>query len=147
MSNYLTKLLFKVLKAYNVSVTYRTIEREVNTHPKYPSMQCISDALDGWKVKNVVMNLTVEKLHALDVPVIAHLKKGELIIPNTALLCQICVICRSVSTATNCSQIDLLARKAMWEHGVNYGHGTGHGVGHYLNVHEGPHSWGGVMVI
>ena len=79
MSNYLTKLLFKVLKAYNVSVTYRTIEREVNTHPKYPSMQCISDALDGWKVMNVVMNLTVEKLHALDVPVIAHLKKGEFI--------------------------------------------------------------------
>jgi len=41
---------------------------------------------------------------------------------------------------TRGSQIDLLARKAMWEHGVNYGHGTGHGVGHYLNVHEGPHS-------
>ena len=41
---------------------------------------------------------------------------------------------------TRGSQIDLLARKAMWEHGVNYGHGTGHGVGHYLNVHEGPQS-------
>jgi Xaa-Pro aminopeptidase len=38
------------------------------------------------------------------------------------------------------SQIDILARKAMWEHGVNYLHGTGHGVGHYLNVHEGPQS-------
>jgi len=38
------------------------------------------------------------------------------------------------------SQIDILARKAMWEQGVNYGHGTGHGVGHYLNVHEGPQS-------
>ncbi len=41
---------------------------------------------------------------------------------------------------TRGSQIDMLARKAMWEHGINYGHGTGHGVGHYLNVHEGPHS-------
>ena len=41
---------------------------------------------------------------------------------------------------TRGSQIDMLARKAMWEHGVNYGHGTGHGGGHYLNVHEGPHS-------
>lgn len=41
---------------------------------------------------------------------------------------------------TRGSQIDILARKAMWEHGINYGHGTGHGVGHYLNVHEGPHS-------
>ena len=37
-------------------------------------------------------------------------------------------------------QIDMLARQAMWEHGINYGHGTGHGIGHYLNVHEGPQS-------
>lgn len=41
---------------------------------------------------------------------------------------------------TRGSQIDILARKPMWEYGVNYLHGTGHGVGHYLNVHEGPHS-------
>jgi Xaa-Pro aminopeptidase len=41
---------------------------------------------------------------------------------------------------TRGSQIDMLARKAMWEHGINYLHGTGHGVGHYLNVHEGPQS-------
>ena len=36
--------------------------------------------------------------------------------------------------------LDILARKALWEHGLNYGHGTGHGVGHFLNVHEGPMS-------
>lgn len=36
--------------------------------------------------------------------------------------------------------LDVLARKALWEHGLNYGHGTGHGVGHFLNVHEGPMS-------
>jgi Xaa-Pro aminopeptidase len=35
-------------------------------------------------------------------------------------------------------QLDLLARKALWENGLNYGHGTGHGVGFCLNVHEGP---------
>lgn len=34
--------------------------------------------------------------------------------------------------------LDILARKPMWEQGMNYGHGTGHGVGHFLNVHEGP---------
>ncbi len=34
--------------------------------------------------------------------------------------------------------LDVLARKALWENGLNYGHGTGHGVGHFLNVHEGP---------
>ena len=37
------------------------------------------------------------------------------------------------------TQLDVLARLAMWKEGINYGHGTGHGVGHFLNVHEGPH--------
>ncbi|MEI6679632.1 MAG: aminopeptidase P family protein [Mariniphaga sp.] len=36
--------------------------------------------------------------------------------------------------------LDILARKALWDKGLNYGHGTGHGVGHYLSVHEGPMS-------
>jgi Xaa-Pro aminopeptidase len=36
--------------------------------------------------------------------------------------------------------LDILARKDMWQHGMNYGHGTGHGVGYFLNVHEGPMS-------
>ncbi|MDX9748484.1 MAG: aminopeptidase P family protein [Paludibacter sp.] len=39
---------------------------------------------------------------------------------------------------TRGSQLDILARKAMWDLGINYGHGTGHGIGHFLNVHEGP---------
>jgi Xaa-Pro aminopeptidase len=39
-------------------------------------------------------------------------------------------------------QIDILARKSLWENGLNYGHGTGHGVGFFLNVHEGPQSIG-----
>jgi Xaa-Pro aminopeptidase len=34
--------------------------------------------------------------------------------------------------------LDVLARKALWEVGLDYGHGTGHGVGAALNVHEGP---------
>ncbi|HLN22153.1 MAG TPA: aminopeptidase P family protein [Bacteroidales bacterium] len=34
-------------------------------------------------------------------------------------------------------QLDALARKDLWEAGMNYGHGTGHGVGFCLNVHEG----------
>ena len=37
------------------------------------------------------------------------------------------------------TQIDCAARYAMWQHFLNYGHGTGHGMGSYLNVHEGPH--------
>jgi len=43
-------------------------------------------------------------------------------------------------SGTRGSQLDILARKALWDMGLNYGHGTGHGVGHFLNVHEGPQS-------
>lgn len=39
---------------------------------------------------------------------------------------------------TRGSQLDTLARMAMWSKNINYGHGTGHGVGCFLNVHEGP---------
>lgn len=41
---------------------------------------------------------------------------------------------------TRGSQLDILARKALWDNGLNYLHGTGHGIGHFLNVHEGPQS-------
>lgn len=37
------------------------------------------------------------------------------------------------------TQIDAVARMALWKNGYNFMHGTGHGVGSYLNVHEGPH--------
>ena len=37
------------------------------------------------------------------------------------------------------TQLDVLAKQAMWREGLHYMHGTGHGVGSFLNVHEGPH--------
>ncbi len=39
---------------------------------------------------------------------------------------------------TTGSQLDVLARHALWQMGLDYDHGTGHGVGSYLGVHEGP---------
>jgi Xaa-Pro aminopeptidase len=35
-------------------------------------------------------------------------------------------------------QLDAFARRALWQAGLDYDHGTGHGVGSYLAVHEGP---------
>ncbi|KAI6165981.1 Creatinase aminopeptidase [Pisolithus thermaeus] len=42
---------------------------------------------------------------------------------------------------TTGSQLDVLARRALWKDGLNYLHGTGHGFGSFLNVHEGPHGF------
>ena len=39
---------------------------------------------------------------------------------------------------TTGSNLDVLARHALWQYGLDYDHGTGHGVGVYLGVHEGP---------
>jgi len=39
---------------------------------------------------------------------------------------------------TTGTQLDILARQALWSDGVDFDHGTGHGVGSYLGVHEGP---------
>jgi len=35
-------------------------------------------------------------------------------------------------------QLDILARHALWQVGLDFDHGVGHGVGCYLSVHEGP---------
>ena len=41
---------------------------------------------------------------------------------------------------TKCAgfRLDSMARKFLWDVGLDYAHGTGHGIGHFLNVHEGP---------
>src|SRR3546814_596613 len=39
---------------------------------------------------------------------------------------------------TTGSQLDAVARYALWQEGLDYDHGTGHGVGSYLNLQEGP---------
>lgn len=36
------------------------------------------------------------------------------------------------------STLDAIARKPLWDNGLDFNHGTGHGVGFLLNVHEGP---------
>lgn len=39
------------------------------------------------------------------------------------------------------SNLDIMARGVLWQHGIDYKCGTGHGVGMCLNVHEGPQNF------
>ncbi len=41
---------------------------------------------------------------------------------------------------TSGAQLDVLARRPLWQAGLDFDHGTGHGVGAFLSVHEGPQS-------
>jgi Xaa-Pro aminopeptidase len=34
--------------------------------------------------------------------------------------------------------LEAMARRSLWDVGLDYDHGTGHGIGSYLSVHEGP---------
>ena len=43
------------------------------------------------------------------------------------------------NTTISGGDMDILARKNLWEVGLDYKHGTGHGVGSFLCVHEGPY--------
>ena len=40
--------------------------------------------------------------------------------------------------AVQSNSFDILARKPLWDLGLDYNHGTGHGVGYLLSVHEPP---------
>lgn len=42
------------------------------------------------------------------------------------------------NSSYNGADFDCLARRRIWQAGLDYRHGTGHGVGSFLNVHEGP---------
>ncbi|KAI1782737.1 Creatinase/aminopeptidase [Ganoderma leucocontextum] len=48
---------------------------------------------------------------------------------------------------TSGAKLDVLARRALWQDGLNYMHGTGHGFGSFLNVHEGPQSFSSDAVL
>ncbi|MBK9270823.1 MAG: aminopeptidase P family protein [Saprospiraceae bacterium] len=57
----------------------------------------------------------------------------------TAVLMGNIALSRAVfPTGTKGIQLDVLARQYLWQHHLNYAHGTGHGVGFFMNVHEPP---------
>lgn len=48
-------------------------------------------------------------------------------------------LCSTIFPRGTCGwQLDAIARRPLWEQGLDFEHGTGHGVGHLLSVHEGP---------
>lgn len=53
--------------------------------------------------------------------------KGNLNLANTTFV-----------YGTTGANIDCVARRPLWEKGMDFNHGTGHGVGYIIGVHEGP---------
>ena len=57
---------------------------------------------------------------------------------TVVLKCHIALATAVFPRGTSGLQLDALARRPLWDLGLDYEHGTGHGVGHLLSVHEGP---------
>jgi len=69
-------------------------------------------------------NPTTEECHDFTLVLMGHIDLASALFPE----------------GTRGAQLDVLARRYLWQEGKTFLHGTGHGVGHFLNVHEGPQS-------
>jgi Xaa-Pro aminopeptidase len=57
----------------------------------------------------------------------------------------VALITAQFPVGTRGHQLDALARRPLWDLGLDYDHGTGHGVGHFLSVHEHPQRFAKVV--
>ena len=64
------------LKGLKVNVSIETINDTLQSHPDYPSFLSISDTLNNWKVENLVIQTSEEKLSEIPIPFITSFKQG-----------------------------------------------------------------------
>ena len=65
-----------LLKKLKVMVSMHTINDTLQAHPDYPSFLSISDSLNNWKVENLVIKTSAEKLTEIPTPFITSFKQG-----------------------------------------------------------------------
>lgn len=68
---------FLLLTTLKVTVTFTTLEKDLENHPDYPSLLSVSDVLTGYGVNNITIKSDIEKLKEMPVPFIAQIK-GQL---------------------------------------------------------------------
>jgi Xaa-Pro aminopeptidase len=69
---------------------------------------------------------------------LGSLRREEKVDYTLVLKAHIALATTVFPAGTTGHELDAIARRPLWDHMRNYGHGTGHGVGYFLNVHEGP---------
>lgn len=65
-----------LLRGLKVNVSMDTINDTLQSHPDYPSFLSISDSLNNWKVENLVIQTSAEKLAEIPTPFITSFKQG-----------------------------------------------------------------------
>uniref|UniRef100_A0AAR2JSK9 Xaa-Pro aminopeptidase 2 n=1 Tax=Pygocentrus nattereri TaxID=42514 RepID=A0AAR2JSK9_PYGNA len=127
-------------KAVKVDTEQRILrEAHVRKHTTYPSKETARQLrvdemylvdsggqyLDG--TTDITRTVHWGKPTALQKDAFTRVLKGNIEISRTIF-----------PAGTKGVNIEMLGRRALWEVGLNYGHGTGHGVGNYFGVHEWP---------
>ena len=77
----------------------------------------------------------ITRVWPIGAPTAEHRRDYTLVLKGTLALSR-----TRFPRGTLAPMLDAIARAPLWQHGLDYGHGTGHGVGYFLNVHEGPQS-------
>jgi uncharacterized membrane protein len=69
-----------LLRGLKVNVSMDTINDILQSHPDYPSFLSISDSLNNWKVENLVIQTSAEKLSEIPTPFITSFKQGVFVV-------------------------------------------------------------------
>lgn len=69
-----------LLKQLKVKVSMQTINESLQSHPDYPSFLSISDSLNNWKVENLVIQTSAEKLTEIPTPFITSFTQGVFVV-------------------------------------------------------------------
>lgn len=77
MINNITHVLIGLVRELNISVTSKSIEKELQRHPYSPSMLAISDVLNNFVIPNAAYNIEFDELQAIDQPFIAVFGKKK----------------------------------------------------------------------
>lgn len=139
------KLLeFRSLQEHNRGASFYTIAA-IDEHGALPHYQATPGSASAVGKNGILLidsggqyldgTTDITRTIALGKPSARQIKDFTLVLKGTIGLAR-----AHFPEGTRGIQLDILARKALWEEKIDYGHGTGHGVGFFLNVHEGPQS-------
>jgi len=65
----------KILDLLRVKNTKKYIEDSVLSHPDYPSLLAVSDTLQKFKIENLAINISEDKIHDILLPCLVQVKK------------------------------------------------------------------------
>ena len=77
-------VLQKAIRTFNISISNTSIREYLLSHPHYPTLKSVCDALTYWKIEYYALKLEPYEIAALEIPFIAHLTSygGQLVFVN-----------------------------------------------------------------